>query len=266
MWAALALTTVLTAPAQTGDLKLANKRSTIGILGPTRADNKLLPGDLLVVAFDIENLTVKKDGRILYAMGMELTKKGKAKPEFKRAPQDLEAVNNLGGTTLPAFAMTLIGNDTPPGTYILKVTVNDRGTKPAKSVILEEEFEVMPAKFGFVQVKLTNTGGEPVPAIGVPGQTIWLHYSVVGHEMTKNNAPNPNVTFEMQILDKDGKATVEKPFKGDIIKGPKEVLLFAPTPIQLNRAGKYTIVLKAIDNLAKGKTTEQKLDLEVLAR
>jgi hypothetical protein len=266
MWAALALTTVLTAPAQSGELKLTNKRCTYGILGQTRTDTKVLPGDVLFVAFDIENLTVKKDGRILYAMGMELTRKGKAKPEFKRAPQDLEAVNSLGGTTLPSVAMALIGADSPPGAYVLKVTVQDRGTKPVKTVTLEEEFEVVPLKFGFVQVKMTNTGGEPAPPVGVPGQTLWLHYSVVGHEMTKGNMANPNVTFEMQILDKDGKPTVEKPFKGDIIKGPKEMLMFAPTPIQLSRAGKYTIVLKATDNLAKGKTTEQRLDLEVLAR
>jgi hypothetical protein len=266
MWAALALTTVLSAPAQAGDLKLTNKRSTIGILGPKRDENKLLPGDLLVIAFDIENLTVKKDGRILYAMGMELTKKGKNKPEFKRAPQALEAVNNLGGTTLPTFAMALVGADSPAGTYVLKVTVEDRGTKPVKTVTLEEEFEVLPLKLGLVQLKMTNTGGEPVPALGVPGQTIWLHYTMVGYEMTKMNPPNPNVTIEMQIIDKEtGKPTVEKPFKGDIIMGPKEFLTFAPTPIQLNRAGKFTIVLKATDNISK-KSTEQKMDLEVLAK
>ncbi len=266
MWAALALTTVLTAPAQTGELKLTNKRSTIGILGPKREDNKVLPGDLLVVAFDIENLTVKKDGRIFYAMGMELTKKGKAKAEFKRDPQDLEAMNNLGGSTLPTFAMTLVGTDTSPGTYVLKVTVKDRGTKPVKTVTLEEEFEVLPAKLGLVQVKMTNTGGEPAAPLGVPGQTLWLHYTLVGYEMTKANPPNPNVTVELQILDKEtGKPTVDKPFGGIIEKGSREFLLFNPTPIQLNRAGKFTIVLKATDNIAK-KSTEQRIDLEVLAR
>jgi hypothetical protein len=256
---------VLSAPAQ-NDLKLTNKRSTIGILGPKRDENKLLPGDLLVVAFDIENLLVKKDGRIEYAMGLELTKKGKTKPEFKRAPTPYQVVNSLGGATLPAFAMTLIGADTPTGTYTLKVTVEDRGTKPFKTQTLEEDFEVMPTKLGLVQLKATNAAGEAVPALGVPGQTIWLHYTLVGYDMTKQNPPNPNVTFEMQIIDKEtGKPTLEKPFKGDIIVGPKDFLPFAPTPIQLNRAGKFTIVLKATDNIAK-KTTEQKMDLEVLAK
>jgi hypothetical protein len=265
MWAALALTTVLTAPAQTGELKLANKRSTIGILGPKREENKVVPGDVYILAFDIENLTVKKDGRILYAMGMELSRKGKGKPEFKRDPQDLEAVNNLGGATLPSFAKVFIGIDSTPGTYVLKVTVKDRGTKPVKTVVLEEEFEVVKPRLAFVQVQLATTGlFDPLPPVGVPGQTLWLHYTVVGHEM-KNNAPN--VTFEMQIIDKEtGKPTLETPFKGDIIKGgTKEALPFTPTPIQLNRAGKFTIVLKVTDNFVK-KTAEQKLDFEVLAR
>jgi hypothetical protein len=51
-----------------------------------------------VLAFDMENLKVKDDGTILYAMGVELTQKvkgGKAKPILKRAPQSMEAVNTL---------------------------------------------------------------------------------------------------------------------------------------------------------------------------
>src|SRR4051812_9961655 len=103
MWTALALTTVLTVTPAQQSLELKNVRTTHGILGQERKDDKFLPGDVLVVAFDIEGLKVKEDGQILYAMGMELTLKGKPKPEFKKDPQDLVAVNSLGGTNLPAF-------------------------------------------------------------------------------------------------------------------------------------------------------------------
>jgi hypothetical protein len=41
-------------------------------------------------------------------------------------------------------------------------------------------------------------------------------------------------------------------------------MTFLPIPLQLNRAGKFKVVLKATDNVAK-KTAEQTLDLEVLA-
>jgi hypothetical protein len=268
MWAALALTTVLTtAPAQNGELAIKNVRSTHGILGQPRKENKLLPGDLLVVAFDITNLTVKPDGQVLYSMGMELTKKGKAKPEFKRAPQDLEAYNTLGGSTLPAFAMSVIGTDTPPGEYTLKVTVNDRGVKGGKGVTLEEKFEVLPLKLGFVQVKLTSASGEPVPPIAVPGQSVLLHCDLVGYKMA-GQPKAPNVTFEMQVLDADGKPTVTKPFKGDIVTESKMSpgqMRFAPIILQLNRPGKFKVVIKATDNQAKKATTEQRLELNVLS-
>jgi hypothetical protein len=266
MWAALALTTVLTAPAQAEELKLKNVRSTYGILGPTRKENKLLPGDLLVVAFDIDNLAVKDDGRVLYAMGMELTKKGKTKPEFKREPQDLEAYNTLGGTSLPAFAMSAIGTDTPPGEYTLKVIVKDRGSKPTRTTTLEEKFQVLPPSLGFVQVKLTTGSGEPAPNVAVPGQSLLLHCALVGFESDKKSRA-PHVTFEMVVQDAEGKPTVAKPFKGDIKTEPRAVpgmMTFAPIILQLNRSGKFKVVIKARCNISN-KTCEQTFDLNVLA-
>jgi hypothetical protein len=267
MWAALALTTVLTAPAQAGELKLTNKRCTYGILGQTRTDNKVLPGDVLFVAFDIENLTVKQDGTILYAMGLELTKKGKSKPEFKREPQDLVALNTMGGTTLPNVAMSSVGLDTPPGSYVLKVTIKDRGGKPVKTATLEEEFEVLKPALGFVQVKFSSMGNDPAPPIAVPGQNLLLHHALVGYQV--DNKKNPNVSIELHMLDANDKPTMGKPFmKGDILEDSKTApgfMLLRPAVVQVTRSGKFRVLLKATDNLAK-KTIEQKLDLEVLAR
>ncbi|MFO0928858.1 MAG: hypothetical protein U0736_17865 [Gemmataceae bacterium] len=262
MSAALALMTVLTlAPAQ---LELKNVRTTVGVLGQERKDDKLLPGDVLVVAFDIEGLKVKDDGRVLYAMGMELTKAGKDKPEFKRDPQDLEAVNSLGGTSLPAFALSVIGTDTAPGQYNLKVTVRDRQGKTEKT--LNKAFEVLPVDLGFVQVRFTSSAGEPAAAVAVPGQRLYLHCALVGFQLSKEKLPH--VTFEMQVMDESGKPTLEKPFKGDIktdLKNTPGMMTFLPIPLELNRTGKFKVAIKAKDNIG-GKTTEQALDLTVLAR
>lgn len=261
MWAALALTTVLNvAPAQ---IELKNVRTTYGVLGQERKEDKLLPGDILVVAFDIDGLKVKEDGRVLYAMGMELIKKGKAKPEFKRDPQDLEAVNSLGGSTLPAFALSVIGVDTAPGEYTLKVTIRDRQVKDSDKV-LEKNFEVLPTSFGFVRVHFTNSTGDPVPNIAFPGQRVYLHHTLVGFELGKDKLPY--VSFEMQVFDENGKPTIAKPFKGDIktdvSKTPGQ-MTFVPATLELNRAGRFKVVLKATCNISK-KTTEQSLDLVVL--
>lgn len=262
MWAALALMTVLNvAPAE---LELKNVRTTVGVLGQERKDDKLLPGDVLVVAFDIDGLQVKDDGRVLYAMGMELTKKGKEKPEFKRDPQDLEAVNSLGGTSLPAFALSVIGTDTAAGEYSLKVTVRDRQGKTEKT--LTKSFEVLPAALGFVQVRFTSGSGEPAPAVAVPGQRLYLHCALVGFGLSKEKLPH--VTFEMQVLDESGKPTLEKPFKGDIktdLKNTPGMMTFLPIPLELNRAGKFKVAIKAKCNIS-GKTADQLLDLNVIAR
>jgi hypothetical protein len=261
MWAALALTTVLNvAPAQ---LELKNVRLTYGVLGQERKDDKYLPGDMLVVAFDIEGLKVKDDGRVLYAMGMELTKKGGKKPEFKRDPQDLEAVNSLGGSTLPAFALTVIGTDTAPGDYTLKVTVRDRQAKSEK--ILEKKFEVKKTELGFVNLRFTSQAGEPAPNVALPGQRVYLHCALVGFGIGKDKLPH--VTFEMSILDSADKPTLPTPFKGDIksdVKG-SGVMTFVPIPLELNRPGKFKVVLKSTCNVNK-KTTESILDLTVLGK
>jgi hypothetical protein len=269
MWAALALTTAALslAPAQNDKdkaLKLSNIRMTYGILGPERKDAKLLPGDVLVVAFDIDNLQVGKDGRIKYAMGMELTRKGEKKAVYKSDPQDLDAVNTLGGTTLPAFALSVIGTDTKKGEYSLKVTVKDRSTN--KTTTLTKPFEVLDSDFGLVRVRLTNTGAEPAPPVAVPGQRVMLNCSLVGFKTDKQKLPH--VTFEMNVYDAAGKATLAKPFKGDIkteVKENPDMMTFLPIPLELNRAGKFKVTVKATCNISK-KTTEQSIDLNVVGK
>ena len=261
MWTAVALTTVMTlAPAQ--GIELKNVRSTYGIMGETRKSDKLLPGDVLVVAFDIEGLKVKDNGQVLYSMGMELTMKGKAKPEFKRDPTDLEAENSLGGTTLPAFALSVIGTDSAPGEYTLKVTVKDRQGKTEK--VLEHPFEVLKPKLGFVQVRLTAGNGDPVPPVAVPGQRVYVHCALVGFMLGKDKLPN--VTFEMIVLDDAGKPTVPKSFKGDIktdLKATPGMMTFVPRALDLNKPGKYKIVIKATCNNS-GEKAEHTMNLNVL--
>src|SRR3954471_15485404 len=169
MWATLALASALSVtPAQAGTLQLKNDRITYGILGQERKDNKLLPGDVFVVAFDIEGLQVREDGRVLYSMGMELTSK-EGKSEFKKDPQELEAVNALGGSRLPAFALSEVGTETRPGEYTLKVTVTDRAAKATQT--LTRKFEVLPRTFGFVRTALTYENSMPAPPLAVAGQT-----------------------------------------------------------------------------------------------
>jgi hypothetical protein len=269
MWATLALTTALNlAPAQAGALDLKNVRVTYGVLGQERKEAKeVLPGDIYNVAFDIEGLQVSEDGRVLYRMGMELTKTGKKEPEFKQEPRDLEAYNTLGGSRVPAFARTTVGLDTPAGEYTLKVTITDRAKKETKE--LSRTFTVVPARLGLVQISLFsyNDGkgtALPAPPLGVPGQAVLLHFAVVGFDLDKKKE-QPNVVTEVSILDESGKPVLSKPFTGTTTEVGAQFKKILPMdfPIQLNRSGKFKLQIKVTDKLVN-KTAQETLDLTVV--
>jgi len=263
MWATLALSAITLAPAQGNALELKNVRITSGVLGQERKETKLLPGDIFVVAFDIEGLKVKEDGRVRYSMGMELTRQGKAKPEFAKAPEDKEALLHLGGTRLPSYATAIIGTDTPPGNYTMTVTVTDLDAK--KSEKLVQTFEVVEPKLGFVRVGLTYETGQPAPPLAVPGQSLLLNFALVGFTLDKKTG-NPDLTIEMRILDDSDKPTISKPFKGEVkmvAKAFTAIIPFDPQLVQINRPGKYKLMLKGTDNLSK-KEVEQVIDLTVI--
>src|SRR6202011_6041401 len=120
MWSSIAFLAVMTlSPAQSGQLTLTNVRSTYGILGPTRADNKVLPGDTVVLSFDMEGAKVDANGKVLYSIGMEVDDSN-GKVLYKQAPQDREALLPAGSKALPAAANMTVGLDQKPGEYTLK--------------------------------------------------------------------------------------------------------------------------------------------------
>jgi hypothetical protein len=264
MWATLALAAVLQpVPAQGTKLAITNVRNTYGILGQERKSSELLPGDIFVVSFDIEGLQVKDSGEVEYSMSMELKDK-EGKSQFKKEPQDLKAFNALGGNRLPAFAMTDIGLDTPPGEYTLTVNVVDRGSKDKPKTELVRKFTVSPKKFGIVSLVMTNEAGTmPMPPVGVVGETLRVNFLAVGFELG-GDKKQPNLTFEMRVLDDAGKPTFAKPVTDSITTADEQTNKRYPMSylVPLNRKGSYTIALKVTDNISK-KTVEEKLSITV---
>jgi len=124
---------------------------------------------------------------------------------------------------------------------------------------------VIEPRLGFVRVGLTYETGQPAPPLAVPGQSLLLNFALVGFQLDKKTS-HPDLTIEMRILDEDGKPTISKPFKGEVKmvgKAFQQIIPFDPQVIQVNRPGKYKLVLKATDNLSK-KDVEQTLDLTVI--
>ncbi len=255
--AALAL-----APAQ-GALTLSGARVTYGELGAVRADLKFLPGDIFFVSFDIDGIKVDESGKVQYSMGMEVVNKDGV-PFFNEKAREREDFLPLGGTKLPARAYVTIPLDQTPGVYTCRVTVEDRASKASQT--LEQKFEVAPKSFGLVQVLTTSDvkGEVPAPPLGVAGQSVYVHFTLVGFARDQKTK-QPNVDIEMSALTQTGTPTLKKPdtITIDSDVGAEDTLVHLRFQLPLNRAGDFTVELKAVDKVSK-TTSKVRIPFKVL--
>jgi hypothetical protein len=232
-----------------GSLTLTNPRITYGSqFGPVRTDNRFLPGDLFFIAFDIEGLKTGEDGKVVYSVVMQVVDRA-GKPVYQQTPMDLTTFLHLGGNKLPAMAFVVLGDMQEPGAYTCKVTVTDKQANVSQ--VLERPFELLPKSFGLVGVyaSIDPRGELPVPPSGIVGQTLWLHFAVVGFQRSAMKQPNVQVTIT--ITDESGRPTVARPAVLDITQAEEKafgVPLWLPLP--LNRPGKFTVKFAATDRLA----------------
>ena len=273
MWAALAAAAVLTAaPSDAGSLQIKNDRFTYGIFGQERKDTQVIPGDILIVAFDIDGLQTKEDGSVGYSTAMELLNKD-GKSVFTEKPTDREATLPLGGNRLPNWSRVATGTDAEAGAYTVRITVVDNVAKGKPQAVLEKKFELLAPRFGIIHVATgydkPPTSPPPAPPVAVPGQGVLTFFTVVGFQTNPGaKAKDPlqaNVVVEMSVLDDAGKPTLVKPFGGEIKEVAEDFKTVLPFnfPLMLNRSGKFTLVITATDKLAK-KTAKQELTLTVL--
>lgn len=260
MWTTLTLAAALTlAPAQAGGLRLTNERLTYGTLGPARSDSKFLPGDVLSMTFDMEGLKALSGGKVAYSLGFQVSD-AKGKLVYGEDPRDLEAVLHLGGSKVPASPFVVLGTDMAAGTYEFKMTVRDRTANTSQT--LARKFEVLPRGFGLVALQVSN-GNIQTPPLGVVGQELFLNFAVVGFDRDKVKK-QPDVMLEMTILDEKKKPTLDKPITGKFSDNVPENVVAVPTYflLKLNRAGTYTVELRATDQVSK-KTSALSIPLRV---
>jgi hypothetical protein len=250
MWTTLVLTAALSLlPDQAASLNLTHVRATYGPLGAPRKDHQVLPGDQVFVAFDIEGVTVAPDGKVLYGMATDVLN-SQGKVVFKQEPRDLETVNALGGTSVPAYAHLDVGLDSPAGEYTVRVTVTDRASK--RNAVLTQKFQVLSKAFGLVRLTTTTDPEGRIPAsVFESGASLWVNCGVIG--FGQNAQGQPQVTVELRVLDDKGQPTLAKPFTGELGRDVPSKLTSLPVQfhVGLNRAGKFTVELKATDQLSK---------------
>jgi hypothetical protein len=233
-------------------LTLANVRTAYSVSGPTRPDNKILPGDLVVLSFDIEGAKVNAAGKVLYSMALEVANPS-GKVLFRQAPKDLEAPLPAGAKGLPAAARVQVGFDREPGEYTLKVKVTDRASGAAAEVA--RAYELLPRGFGIVRLSTTTDQEGQKPAVAFQrGKSFWINFSVVDFARSKTTG-QPHVVAEMQVRNQKGQELLSRPSTGESKKDVPDKALALPLQfeLELNRAGTFTIELKATDKIA-GKT------------
>jgi hypothetical protein len=256
---ALALLPLLAAPASA--LQLKNVRAAYGLLSAPRADNKFLPGDVLTLAYDIEDLTLDpKTGVATIHQAMKIVDKDD-KVIFGQDPKEPMDVPLFGSTRMPALVSAVMTFGQPAGKYKVKVTVTDRKAKVSKS--LEYDFELLKEAFGIVQ-PLT-------PAVAFVGQDFVVSFAVVG--MKRDKEKLPDVQVQMKLLNESGKPLVPTPVTNNMREFHNEsvpefnlhkVKLFPwNLTLPLTQKGTFTIEIQAIDRLAK-ETATLRLPLTVV--
>ena len=270
----LALAAALSlAPAQNSPLALTNDRVTFGgEHGPARPNTKYLPGDIFLLAFDIENLVATPNQTVKYSIGMVVSDANgrevigpDGKPLYSSPPGEQEVRLPLGGTKLPANAYVLIQPNQSPGTLVCTVSVTDKMTNATKT--LSKQFEVLPAAFGTVGLFLSydSEGKAPAPLLGRAGQGLWLNFGVIGigrDPQTKQT----NVVAEMRVFDQAGKPTQEQPYTYFIdpkMVSEKDLGVYFRIGLPLNRAGQFTVELKT-ECKVTGKTYKMSFPITVM--
>jgi hypothetical protein len=266
MWTTLALFAgLISTVGDSDEIKLSNVHATYGALGAERTETKLLPGDSYYLSYDVEGIKPDDEGKVRYSLGVKYTN-SQGKVVYGQDPQITEAFTLLGGSRLHLATLVNAGFDQPPGEYTVKVTVSDPKTKATKT--LTRKFEIMPKNFGIVQLNTAyydaRGGMCPAPAGGVTGQSLTISFFTVGFERDTTKK-QPDVGVEMRVIDADGKPTVAKPFTGEVNQDVPENVVALPMNFMmaLNRPGKFTVELKAVDRVTK-KTASMKFPLTVL--
>jgi hypothetical protein len=261
MWTSLALLSALSLTPSQADLSLTHVRSTHGLLGPQRANEALHPGDILFVCFDIEGITADEDGKVRYSTALEVTDSG-GKVLLKQQPQNSETRLSLGGNRVPAYAHLSVGLDAPPGDYGFKVLVKDLASGKEQSV--SRTVKVLPKEFAVVRAAVSADVDAQYPVISyATGQGVWVHCSAVGFDRDKATK-QPNVVFEIRVLDEGGKPILSKPTTNTVAKDVSQKQAGVPMafPLSLNRPGKFTVELLASDQIS-GKKTKMSFPITV---
>ena len=252
----LTLLTALTlAPAQGDKLDLTNLRITHGLQGPTRASNKFLPGDPVFLAFDIDGISVSKEGKVAYTMGLDVTDAA-GKSWHKVEPTERVEFAPLGGNKMPGRAFVTLGVDAPPGEYKVALTTTDNVSKAKGS--FEYKFEVLKPDLGIIGVyaSMDPEGKTPAHTTGFVGGGVWVQFAATGFKRDSAKKNQPELKFDMTTLDEKGTPTMKEPLSVTATAlDEKDPIYRMRFYLPMTRTGKFAARMTVTDKVANKSVT-----------
>lgn len=255
-FAGIALVLLSLVPGSARAIEIKNARLLYGLLGVERPNNKFLPGDYLYMTFDIEGVEIEaKTGLARYLIVFRVDdSRGKL---LLKKETPTEVLPSLGGNRLPGVMDLTIDRKQPPGKYFIKLEIQDRVSKQSSE--FNFDFEVLPLGFGLV--------GVSAPALGFPGQTYGVSFTLVDTPLDTTKKPQVEVT--MKVYD-EARKEVMKPVASVLPRDlPAEIDLQKDNvvpmqfPVYLNRPGRFSVEVD-INEKVTNQVRQLRIPLTVL--
>lgn len=241
-------------------LKLEEVRPTYGRLGTTRTSTRVLPGDELVVEYVVSGVVPDAEGMVNVEVVATLENANhKVISEVPAASK--RSVLALGGARFPGLVYFSLPPDCEPGRYVVRGKISDLNQR--KSVLLEQDFEVLPPAFGVIRLRLASDSKGALPTGGnlTVNQPVFFHATVVGFS---RQGKAIHVDGNMVIVDSDGRKTLLKPDSVGIRQEVDDGLDYLDFnwPIVANRPGRFVVQVEFRDEISK-KTVVHELPINV---
>ena len=210
IWTTVVLAAALAAAPEDKDkLTLSHVRDTHGLMGPTRTADKLIPGGELFICFDIDGVTIDDEGKVHYSIAVEVADP-KGKVLFKQEPEGPGRPGRARRRPHPGLRPPR----RRPAIAARRVHRHGHGRRSAQQAQPGAEAHRRGAAERLRprprQDHRDPEGQIPVAVAGA-GEGLWISFGAVGFGRG-GDAKQPDLTFEMRVLDEAGKPVRTKPY------------------------------------------------------
>jgi hypothetical protein len=262
-WLTLAVVLGATTTAQ-AKLELQNIQAVYSLFGPARPNLDIYPHDQVLFRFVVSGARVDAEGKIDTSMTLQMTDPTGKVLLNEKSP--LQGILALGGNTFAGSARLNVGEQIPPGDYILTVTVRDNAA--SEEVSFQRKLTAKPAGFRIVapQFSYDAEGKVPAPPGGLVGQILHFRLQGIGFDRDQGKL---DTAMNVQVLDVQGKEMLPKPILAELRSEDPAVVkkvtaLTFNGNLALNRPGQYTLRITLNDRLGK-KSTQFETPLDIRA-